>query len=173
MMAARINPAWRTNSILPVLSLALAATPVAAKGMSAEALCFDARVRKSAAKSVGLWAEQFPFAKTLIGTDARFGDVGPPRAVEKVGGSIICHTSFNLVRVAPTGRAYAVAIADFAFRVTATGDDGYTIAPANLPDTVAGAAETMALIDRFTVDGRPYRDTIADNLVRLQQRERR
>lgn len=169
MMTSWSKTVTRTNSFFALLMLTCGPTSASAESVQPRELCLDSRIRQAAAESLGIWAQQFAFAKALIGADARFGDVGPPRSVEKVGSDVVCLAYFNLVRVASTGRPYAVAIADYAYRVTATGEGSYSIQPANLPNTVSSEAEMTALLDRFTVDGRPYRETIADNLKRLKQ----
>jgi hypothetical protein len=133
-------------------------------------LCLNQMVRKTAAELVGTWAQGYAFAKVIIGTDGKFGDVLEPSVKETGKGYVVCHSSYNLVRPGGNGMGYVVHISDFDFRVTEAGSS-YNISLENLPTQTDGSeAETRALLSRFTINDRPYLEILDENQARLARR---
>lgn len=143
---------------------ALAATR---EGPTAQDLCLGQNIRATAAKAIEAWAQNFPFAKVIIGSDGRFGHVTEPAVVEMGSNWVVCRASYRLVRIGGNGKGYTVEINRFDFRVTSAGT-GWAIALEDLPPTLDGnAMSSRELLSRFTVNGRPYIDVLDDNKRRI------
>ena len=150
---------------------ACAMSGAASANSTPDDVCLDSVIQKTAAELVGTWAQGYAFAKVLIGTDGRFGEVISATVKEVGNGYIVCHSAYNLVRAGGNGSPYAVRISDFDFRVSQPGDTT-TISLENLPVQTDGSEEqTRALLSRFTVNNRPYLEILAENQARLTKRE--
>lgn len=159
-----------------ILSLVLACAgvqtvPVAAvaarEGPTAQDLCLGQTIRSTAAKAVEAWAQNYPFAKVIIGTDGRFGHVSEPAVITIGNDFVVCRASYRLVRIGGNRKAYNVVIERFDFRVTAAGA-GWNVALVDLPQTLDGSSmSSRELLSRFTVNGRPYTDVLDDNKRRI------
>lgn len=157
--------------VASAIAAACAMTGPASANSSPADVCLDSRIRKTTAELVGTWAQGYAFAKVLIGSDSRFGELIAPTVKETGQGYVVCHSAYNLVRAGGNGSAYAVRISDLDFRVSQAGDD-ITISLANLPAQTDGSEEqTRALLARFTVNNRPYLEILAENQARLDRRE--
>lgn len=158
------------TALATVASGLLAASSAALDATSASQLCLDSRIRKNAAELVGAWSENYPFARVIIGSDGKFGDVGIPSPAVIGPDFVVCGASFNLVKVGRDGVGYTVRMDRFYYRVTTTAD-GYRVSLEDLPPTLNGTAMTSReLIGRFKINGRPYADILAENQERLKRR---
>lgn len=141
-------------------------TPVLAavrEGPTAQDLCLGQNIRSTAAKAIEAWAQNYPFAKVIIGSDGRFGYVSEPTVVEMGPNFVVCRASYRLLRIGGKGKAYTVVIEHFDFRVTSAGT-GWNIALVDLPPTLEGSAlSSRELLSRFTVNGRPYAQILEEN----------
>jgi hypothetical protein len=160
---------WLLLGAVPIV-LAVSSTMVLAD--QASEMCRDQRVRQAAAESIGKWAQYYPFARVLIGTDARFGYVSEAIVQQRGDDNIVCLASYHLSRASPTGSAYSVSIDHFAYRVTSEAD-GLSVSLADLPPTLDGTGLSMEdLIARFSIDGQPYADVLRANQQRIKERKR-
>jgi hypothetical protein len=160
---------WLLTAAAPVV---LAASSTLAWADRASDTCRDQRVRQAAAESIGKWAQYYPFARVLIGTDARFGYVSEAIVQQRGDDNIVCLASYHLSKASPTGSAYSVSIDHFAYRVTSAAD-GLSVSLADLPPTLDGTGLSMEdLVARFSVDGRPYADVLRANQQRIKERNR-
>lgn len=169
LLGLRRSKTWLLRAVVP---LALAASSTTVHADQAFDMCLDSRVRQAAAETIGKWAQTYPFARVLIGNDARFGYVSEPTVAQRGHDNVVCLASFSLVKPSPTGSAYRVSIDHFAYRVTQE-SDGLTVSLADLPPTLDGTDLTMTdLIARFSIDGKPYADVLRANQQRIQERRR-
>jgi hypothetical protein len=160
---------WLCSGALLVM---VAVTSTMAWADQASDTCRDQRVRQAAAESIGKWAQYYPFARVLIGTDARFGYVSEAIVQQRGDDNIVCLASYHLSKASPTGNAYSVSIDHFAYRVTSEAD-GLTVSLADLPPTLDGTGLSMEdLIARFSVNGQPYADVLRANQQRIKERNR-
>jgi hypothetical protein len=163
----RRNDALRSPRRVSWLLLGAASTVLALSSTMAWAdqasdTCRDQRVRQAAAESIGKWAQFYPFARILIGTDARFGYVSEAIVQQRGDDNIVCLASYHL----------SVSIDHFAYRVTSEAD-GLTVSLADLPPTLDGTGLSMEdLIARFSVNGQPYADVLRANQQRIKERNR-
>lgn len=152
------------------LSLSAAGTaPPEITMAGANELCLDQRIRQAVVEAIGEWSQGYPFARVIIGDDARFGEVQSPTVAVANKGYLICAGSFSLVKVRQ-GKAYTVRIERFYYRVTPL-PGGYNVRLEDLPASLDGTDITSReLIGRFTIDDRPYADVLAENQQRLERR---
>ena len=154
------------------LTLALALAPAAVQkpdaGGDVAAVCRDQQVNHSVAELVGTWSQSFAFARVIIGTDGRLGEVLAPTVLEQGPGYVVCRGQYQLVkRGDSSSAAYLTRIDHVTFRVQAAGDS-FTVSLVDLPPHPDGSeAQTASLIARFTINGRPYADVLRDNQQRL------
>ncbi|MBB3941558.1 hypothetical protein GGR39_003238 [Novosphingobium fluoreni] len=167
LLGLRRSKTWLLRAAVPV---ALAASSTMAHADRAADMCLDQRIRQAAAESIGKWAQLYPFARVLIGDDARFGSMSEPTVLQRGADNVVCLASFSLVKPSPTGSAYRVSIDHFAYRVTQE-SDGLTVSLADLPPTLDGTGLNMSnLVARFSIDGKPYADVLRANQQRFQER---
>ncbi|MDO7843767.1 hypothetical protein [Sphingomonas immobilis] len=131
----------------------------------ADQMCLGSNIRQTVKELIDTWSQGYAFAKVIIGTDARFGSVPEPVVKDEGTDYVVCHASYNLVRV-ERGNAYRVRLTGFDFRVTRV-SEGYRVTLTDLPVTVDTDEEAAALIARFTVNDRPYAEILAKNRARL------
>lgn len=168
LFRACLSTTWLLSAAVPI-ALAVSTTAYADQAFD---MCLDARIRQTAAETIGKWAQMYPFARVLIGNDARFGYVSEPTVQQRGEDNVVCLASYRLVRPSPTGTAHSVAIDHFAYRITQNGDE-LTVSLDDLPPTLDGTGLTMSdLIARFSIDGKPYADVLRANQQRIQERER-
>ncbi|GEO01715.1 hypothetical protein NSE01_35470 [Novosphingobium sediminis] len=154
------------------LVLAMAATgmgPPEITPANAENLCLDQRIRQAVVNAIGEWSQGYPFARVIIGEDARFGEVQSPSVAIANRSYLICAASFSLVKVRQ-GKAYTVRIERCYYRIAPL-QGGYNVRLEDLPARLDGTdISSRELIGRFTIDGRPYADILAENQQRLERR---
>lgn len=155
---------------------AIAAGMLAQSSMStadASRLCLDSRSRKNAAEAIGSWSQNYPFARVIIGSDGKYGDVGVPSPAVIGPDYVVCAASYNLIKVGNSGNGYRVTMDRFYFRVTLSAA-GYKVSLEDLPTTLEGGTMTSReLIGRFKVNDRPYADILAENQMRLKRKTER
>ena len=151
--------------------IVLAATfmPITAVHASpfSQALCEDQVVEHAASQAISEWSQNYPFAKVIIGSDGKFGEVLTPEVSSEAATYIVCRGSYQLVKAAPDGHPYTVRIPAFLYRIAA-GNNGYQVTLEDLPNSLGGSSLTSRdLLSRFTIDGRPYLDVLEENRRRF------
>lgn len=146
----------------------LAESPMS--GADASRLCLDSRLRDDAAEAIGTWSQNYPFARVIIGTDGKYGDVGVPSPAVIGSNFVVCSASYTLVKAGSDGVGYRVRMDRFYYRITLN-DDGYSVSLEDLPTTLDGTNMTSReLIGRFKINDRPYADILAENQERLKRK---
>jgi hypothetical protein len=166
------SPRSASRLLRSAVPIVLAVSSTMALADQASDTCRDQRVRQAAAESIGKWAQYYPFARVLIGNDARFGYVSEAIVQQRGDDNIVCLASYHLSRASPIGSAYSVSIDHFAYRVTSEAD-GLSVSLADLPPTLDGTELSMEdLVARFSIDGQPYADVLRANQQRIKERNR-
>lgn len=158
--------------VATLLAGALIATTYSpARAIDGAAVCVDQRVRKTVAELVGTWSENFAFSKVLIGADGKFGNIEGPALMHVGRDGVVCRGTYRLSKASPYGSSYALAISNVLFQVE-TIADRYSIKLINLPLRTDTEEASTALINRFTVNQRPYREILDENQARLNEGDR-
>lgn len=151
-----------------VAAILLVTTCSPALAMDGAAVCLDQRVRKAVAELVGTWSENFAFSKVLIGPDGKFGNIEGPALMQVGRDGVVCRGTYRLSKASPYGSSYALAISDVQFQVEIVADR-YSITLINLPLRIDTEEASTALINRFTVNQRPYREILDENQAHLNE----
>lgn len=168
----------RSDTVTHILGRGLAAAILAclascpASARTAQELCDHPGIQHAAAQSLGRWAQNFPFARVIIGNEGGDGSVGGAEVAIENNDFVVCRGIYQLVKAGRDGNAYRVGIPQFFWRVEPDGS-GYRVALVDMPDRLDGSnMPSRELLSRFTINDRPYTDVLADNQRRLQRRGR-
>jgi len=164
------NFAARTLIAVVLLTVAV---PCSAQNPTGLQLCQHQGIQHSAAEALGEWAQNYPFARVIIGKDAIYGTFDGIEVAVENADLVVCRASYQLVKPARDGSAYRVGIPQFFYRVIRN-DPGYSVRLVDMPESLDGSdMPSRELLSRFTIDGRPYTDVLAENQRRLQRRDRK
>lgn len=163
---ARIGAAL-SLALVEVWQPGASASGATREGPTAQDLCLGPTIRSTVARAIESWAQNYPFARVIIGSDGRFGHVSEPKVVTTGSNFVVCRAHYRLVRIGANQKGYTVEIDQFDFRATSAGT-GWTVALEDLPPTLDGSTmSSRDLLSRFTINGRPYTDILEDNKRRI------
>lgn len=155
-----------------LLAAGLLFSSAASASPRGEAYCMDERVQHAAGSALTDWAQNYPFAKVIIGREGADGQISSPQVAVETRDFVVCRGAYALVKAGPYGKAYVLGIPAFFYRVTPN-PDGFAVTLEDFPDHIEGTPVTSReLLARFTIDGRPYLDVLADNQRRLHRTKR-
>lgn len=144
-----------------------------AQARTAMDLCADFALRRSAATALGDWAQNYPFARVIIGDAGGDGTVGNVEVAFANRNFAVCRGSYELIQSRREGGVYRVGIPQFFWRVEPDGT-GFRVSLVDMPTSLDGSAmPSRELLSRFTIDGRPYTDVLVENQRRLQRQGRK
>ena len=147
--------------------------PASAQARTAMDLCTDFALRRSAAAALGDWAQNYPFSRVIIGDAGGDGTVGNVEVAFANRNFAVCRGSYELIQSRHDGGVYRVGIPQFFWRVEPD-DSGFRVSLVDMPTSLDGSAmPSRELLSRFTIDGRPYTDVLAENQHRLQRQDRK
>jgi len=158
-----------TKSATLFAALIGAMVPALAQARTAMDLCTDFALRRAAAAALGEWAQNYPFARVIIGDAGGDGTVGNVEVAFANRNFAVCRGSYELIQSRREGGVYRVGIPQFFWRVEPEGS-GYRVSLVDMAISLDGSAmPSRELLSRFTIDGQPYTDVLAENQRRLQR----